>query len=203
MRKLTGIISLCVIILSILISGVYAANLAKSGYWERVITTRNTGASSIVTRKTYWKGNKKRTEVYTIKGTIVEIKDGRTLYTYILSGKEAEKVVIPEKLSISVQQEMQANAAVPKNAKKTGTTSIKGYKCNIYKISASGAKMTLYMSTDSRFPLPIKSETTVGKAVEITDTKVLKLNTTVSDSLFVLPKGIKVTERKVKELPKQ
>lgn len=189
--------------LTMLASGVsHAAGLAKSGYWERVMTQTNVGASSVNTVKTYWSGNRKRNEQYSLSGTLVEIKDGNTVYVFKLGGHTALKTTIPEKMSTSVQQELGALAAKArpdKSARKVGTGSVAGLPCNVYQVSGkSGAKAKVYVSTNPQFPMAVKAEITGGHARQITDTKQIKLNYRVPDSMFSLPRGMKVEVRSFK-----
>jgi len=180
------------ICLAVAMGTAYAGGLAASGYVQQIETIKNTGASNTVTVKLYWKNDSLRVERYTIDGLRVEIKKGRELYEYLPSQKAAMKIVLPESQSQTVEQIMLSKASVVKSGKKVGSAKVNGFPCDVYTGGEGGRSGKVYLSTDSRFPLPLKMEISSGSASQITETTEVKLNTAVSDSMFTLPKGTTV-----------
>lgn len=175
------------------IAGVsHAAGLAASGSLFQTQTIRNTGASLTSTKKMYWKGDNVRIEQYTIDGLNVEIKKGREIYQYIPEQKAALKIVVPADKAVTVQQLLQSEAKAPSGGKKIGTKLVAGIKCDVYSLSRNGQSAKVYMSTDPRFPLPLMTEVKAGTVTQVTETKSIKLNASISNTLFTLPKGTKV-----------
>ena len=190
------------VVAALLLAGqALSAGLAKSGYMERVITTRNVGASATQTEKYYWEGDRLRSEKYSVEGQMVQIKNGRILYLYSPTDKEAVKVLLPDKLNMSVQQMLQEQSGSAKGGKKVGVKRVSGFDCDVYMLSKTvgGVKRSakLYVSTDPRLPIALKIEITMGKGSQVVESKNIKLNMNVPDSLFALPKGTKVVEKKV------
>lgn len=179
-----------------------SASIAKSGYVERVVTTKNVGASSMETVKIYWEDDRMRMENYTVAGLGVQIKDGRTMILYQPDKKTAIKTVVPDKYAKSVQQMLTEQTNAVSGGKKTGTAKVAGIPCDVYTFAGSkGGSGKLYVSTDPRFPMPLKEVITVGTALRTVETKVVKLNQDIPNSMFVLPKGTKVKEEKFPEQP--
>lgn len=188
--------------LSALAGLVMSASIAKSGYVERVVTMKNVGASSMETVKIYWEDDRMRMENYTVAGLGVQIKDGRTMILYQPDKKTAIKTVVPEKYAKSVQQMLAEQTNAAKGGKKTGTAKVAGILCNVYTFSGGkNGTGQLFVSTDPRFPMPLKEVITVGSAVRTVETKVVRLNQDIPNSMFVLPKGTKVKEEKFPERP--
>lgn len=188
--------------LSVVAEWAISAGIAKSGYVERVVTMKNVGASSMETVKIYWEDDRMRMENYTVAGLGVQIKDGRTMILYQPDKKAAVKTVVPEKYAKSVQQMLAEQTNAAKGGKKTGTAKVAGISCNVYTFTGSkGGSGKLYVSTDPRFPMPLKEVVTVGTAVRTVETKVVKLNQDIPNSMFALPKGTKVKEEKFPEQP--
>lgn len=196
MKKLVAIVCL----LAVSACAAMAAGMAKSGSLERTMTVRTTGASAVETEKFFWKNDKLRAEKYSITGMLIQIKDGKTIYIYNPSGKEAMKAVMPDKAAKTVQQMLAEESVSIKGGKKVGTAKVAGFACDVYMLSKKVGGMTrsakAYLCTDSRLPIPLKMEITMGKITQIIETKNIKLNTNLADSMFVLPKGTKVTVQK-------
>jgi hypothetical protein len=189
------------------VSSVGAADLAKSGVWDRIITIKKPGCSASTTLKTYWKGNNKRTEQLAVQGVTVDIKRGSTRYTYVPAKKAAIRMVVPQKYAskdVSVQKELELMAAQTKatvrKAKKIGSATVAGIKCDVYKVlMPKGGTVRIYVSADPRFPLPLRTVASVGRESETTETRSIKLGGDVPDSMFSVPKGVKVREVKMRE----
>ena len=195
-------ISMAVALVGLVIGSANAAGLAKSGSMERVVTTKNVGASSVESEKYYWEGDRLRDEKYTIGGVLVQIKNGRTLYMYDPAGKEAIKTTLPDELAKSVQQMLMEQAVPLKDAKKVGAAKIAGIDCDVYMMSKveGGQRKSakVYVSKDPRLPIPLRIEITMGKGSQIVETRNVKLGGNIPDSMFSVPKGTKIT---VKTLP--
>ena len=94
----------------------------------------------------------------------------------------------------------QETAETAKKEKKVGSANIACLKCDIYEISVPKAgSMKFYVSTDPRFPMALKSVMTAEGSSQINDTKSLKLNVNVSDSMFQVPKDVEVQDEKIDE----
>lgn len=204
MRRSATITSVGFGLLLIGIGSAISAGLAKSGYLERVITSRNTGASSMQTEKMYWEGDRIRMERYSVAGLSVQIKNGNTLYMYSPAEKKAIKITASGKESRTVQDMLQMIAGSTKGGKKVGAGTVVGIKCDVYMIPVPGSKMSakVYVSTDSRLPLPLKMQMSTGSGSQTIETRKLKLNYNVPDSMFSLPKGTKIEEKKLPQAPK-
>lgn len=182
---------------------VRSAGLAKSGFVERVITVKNTGASSVETSKLYWEGDNMRIEQYTTAGLLVRIKKGSTLYIYAPAEKKAVKTIIPAGQGGTVQQMLQEMSGPIKGGKKVGTTKVAGITCDVYTVSGKGGSAKAYVSTDARLPTLLKSEEKSGAASQSIETRQVKLNFNVPDTMFTLPKGVTVKEESFPKVPKQ
>lgn len=180
----------------------HSVGLAKSGFIERTITVRNTGASSMETSKLYWEGDNMRIERYTTVGLVVRIKKGQILYIYIPAEKKAVKTIIPAGQGGTVQQMLEEMSGPIKGGKKVGTAKVAGVNCNVYTASANGGTAKAYVSTDARLPTVLKMQETSGAESRTIETKQLKLNYNVPDSMFSLPKGVAVKEEKFPTPPK-
>lgn len=195
-------ISMALALAALAVGSANAAGLAKSGSMERVVTTKNVGASAIESEKYYWSGDRLRNEKYTIGGLLVQIKNGRTLYMYDPAGKEAIKTTLPDRLAKSVEQMLMEQAGPVAGGKKVGAGKIAGIDCDVYMMSKveGGQRKSakVYVSKDPRLPIPLKIEITMGKGSQIVETRNVRLNVSVSDSMFSVPKGTKIT---VKTLP--
>lgn len=182
-----------------------AAGMAKSGSLERVVTIKSVGASATESEKFYWEGDRLRSEKYSVNGMVVQIKDGRTIYLFSPERKEAMKATLPEKAAQSVQQMLAAEAGSVKGGKKVGRAQLSGFNCDVYVLSKTVGGITsrakIYLSTDPRLPIPMKMEVTMGKTVQTVETRNVKLNSNISDSMFTLPKGTKVKEQKIAPAP--
>ncbi len=183
----------------------WAGTMAKSGSFERVVTIRATGASAMETEKYYWSGDRLRAEKYTITGTLIQIKNGNSLYIYNPSAKEAMKATLPAKYSKSVQDMLSEEAAAAKGGKKVGSAKIAGFPCDVYIVSKSSGgaikRAKLYMSKDPRLPVPLKLEITMGKVTQTIEVKNIKLNISISSTKFAVPKGTKIKEQKITAAP--
>ena len=197
----TAIISFLAICSFLIASFAISTNMAKSGYLERVITAKNVGAYSMETAKIYWENDRLRVENYTVGGLRVQIKNGRTMFLYHPTQKIAIKTTIPEKYAKSVQEMLSEQTVAPKGGKKIGTAKVAGIDCDVYSFSEqkNGTTGKLYMSKDPRLPIPLKEVVTIGNAVRTVETRAIRLNYNVPDSMFVLPKGVKVKEEKFPE----
>ena len=177
-----------------------AADMAKSGSMEQVVTSTNTLASNTETSRFIWSGNKLRIEHYRLDGLIVEIQEGLTHYIYQPSSKSAVKMVLPTENAMSVQEQLASMAKPVKGWKKIGTETMSGFKCDIYQFVEKDRIAKFYVSTDSRLPLKMKTDIRIGNIGQTTVIKNVKLNYEVADNLFVIPAGTKIKEKKV-ELP--
>ena len=200
MSRMTRILILAAGIAAVLAGPAFSAGLAKSGFMERVVITRNVGASLTQTEKYYWEGDRLRSERYGMEGLLVEIKNGKTFYLYNPAGKEAVKTIIPDKYARSVQQILGEQSGSPKGGKKVGTKKVAGFDCDVYVLSKTVGGVSrsgkLYVSKDPRLPIALKIEITMGKGSQIVETRNVKLNINVPDSMFALPRGTKITEKK-------
>lgn len=179
----------------------WAGGMAKSGSFQRTISIRTTGASATESENYYWSGDRLRAEKFSINGVIIQIKNGNTLYIYNPAAKEAMKAVLPSKYNKSVQQMLSEEAGTAKSGKKVGSAKVAGFDCDVYMVSKTSGGVTksakFYMCRDPRLPVPLKLELTLGKVIQIVETKNIKLNTSISSSMFAVPKGTKVKEQKI------
>ena len=185
---------------SLAISGVvWAAGIAKSGYLERTETAKNTGAMEMSTVKMYWEGDNFRMEEYSVQGMVVQIKNGRNIYIYNPSLKKAMKQVLPEGAQ-TVQQLLAGMGGPVNGGKKVGSAKVAGFTCDVYTVAAPGKKAggstKIYISTNPQLPIMLKRQTAQGSRSISSDTKVVKLNYNVPDSMFTLPKGTKIETAK-------
>jgi hypothetical protein len=194
MRSRNGfILGIAVIALTATLAN--AAGLPTSGIQTQTSTITRTGASSTETRKLYWSGDRSRTESYTTDGEQVQIQNGRTMYLFAIGSKEAIKENLPANIP-SIREQFLQVAKEKAPGKKIGTGTVAGFKCDIYKESKGKLIVTRFVSTDPRFPLPIKSVTDVGVVHQEITTTSLQLNARIADSMFSLPKGMKAKEIK-------
>ncbi|HEY3297971.1 MAG TPA: hypothetical protein VGK34_04875, partial [Armatimonadota bacterium] len=150
-----------------------AGGLAKSGSLEQTLTVRETGASMTSSLKVFWKNDSMRIEQYEISGRSVQIMNGRDIYQYIPSKKMALKMTMPPGKEVSVKQVLEANLSAAKGGKKIGSAVVAGIKCDVFSVTGKGSgRSKVYVSTDSRFPVPLKSESVAGSASQVTEAKV-------------------------------
>ena len=183
-----------VLISALSVLPVMAQNIAKSGSLTQIVTQKNTGASKTETTKVFWEGSRMRVERYSLLGLFIELQDGSTIFLY--SPKDKSAIKSTSKNAISVQSRLQAMAKSSAKGKKVGMGTVSGVKCSVYTASSGKGRAKWYQSDDSRFPLILKTSITIGSANELTEVHDLKLNSNISDRLFQLPKGVKVTEAK-------
>jgi ABC-type hemin transport system ATPase subunit len=120
---------------------------------------------------------------------------------YSPSRAQAVKTSLPAN-SQSVQQILKSMSTPITQGKKVGASTVAGMKCNAYKITKGKNSAAIdYQSTDPRFPLPLKTVITVGRAKQTTQTKTIKLNNTIASRMFTLPAGVKVKEAKMPSQP--
>jgi len=202
MKSISMALALAALAVGTIVGSTNAAGLAKSGSMERVVTTKNVGASAVESEKFSWSGDRLRNEKYTVGGVLVQIKNGRTLYMYDPVGKEAIKTTLPDQLAKSVEQMLMEQAGPVTGGKKVGAAKIAGIDCDVYMMSKveGGRRKSakVYVSKDPRLPIPLKIEITMGKGSQIVETRNVRLNVSVPDSMFSVPKGTKIT---VKALP--
>lgn len=202
-RGLTAaIVAVTVLVLAGLAS---AGTLANSGSFDRTTTIRSTGASATESGKYYWKGDNVREDRYSVGSQLIQLKVGKTIYLCNPDAKSAMKFVLPDKMQKSVVQALAEGMGRFDPGKKVGTSKVAGFPCDVYVSSKKmGAVMThskVYISTDPRLPIPLKVELAIGKATQTVETRNIRLNAKISDSMFALPKGTKVTERKLGAAP--
>lgn len=198
MRNKAILIATAAVLLTTIAGSALAGELAKSGFIERTVSVKNTGASGSETVKIYWEGDRIRVEKYTIHGLVVDIKDGRTLYLYNPAGKKAAKTVVPEKYARTVQDMIEGMTGPMKGGKKVGSSTVAGIKCDVYSVTGKvkGHSAKVYVSTDPRLPVPLKLVESMGNLSRTIETRLVKLNYNVPDSMFTIPKGVKVEESK-------
>jgi outer membrane lipoprotein-sorting protein len=188
------------------ISALASAQLPKSGYIERIETNKNVGASSMQTIKMYWEGDRQRTERYTVRGVIVQIQSGQAFYLYDPAQNRALKTTVPANEAKSVQEMLKEMTTPPKDGKKVGKAKVRAFDCDVYSVSmpkaAKGHGAKVYVSKDKRFSAVMKIELTAGPKSDTMEVRAMKLNYNVPDTMFALPKGVKVEEKKFEPLPK-
>lgn len=194
---------LAVLAFGLLAGQAQCAGLAKSGFMERVMSAKNTGASSMESSKLYWEGDNMRIEEYSVDQLVVRIKKGSTLYIYVPAEKKAIKTTIPAGQNGSVQQMLQDMASPIQGGKKVGTAKVAGIACNVFAISGKAGNAKAYVSTDGRLPVMLRMQRTMGAVSQTIETRQIKLNYNVPDTMFTLPKGTTVKEEKFPEAPKQ
>ena len=170
---------------------------------ERVILAGNAGASSMETSKLYWEGDNMRVERYTTAGLLVRIKKGQTLYIYVPAEKKAVKTVIPAGHAETVQKMLEEMTGPITGGNKLGTARVAGVNCNVFAVSVKGRTAKAYVSTDARLPVLLKIQEASGTASRTIETRRVKLNYNVPDTMFSLPKGTTVKEEKFPTVPKQ
>ncbi|MDH7480518.1 MAG: DUF4412 domain-containing protein [Armatimonadota bacterium] len=180
-----------------------AATYAKSGYMEQTGTITNAGVSKSQNSKLYWKDKRWRMETLVGDRLMITIGTGDAIYTYSPLEKKAakSKVNTPSIIEILVQQADRMKKV--KGAKKTGTETIRGYKCEVYTLTSPDKKATgkAWMCVDPRLPIVLKQSVTAANGYsEVREIKTIRLNASVSDDKFTLPKGTKIIE--VKAQPK-
>ena len=203
MKSVATVVSLGVLLG---ISALALAQLPKSGYMERVEISKNVGASGMQTIKMYWEGNRQRTERYTVGGVIVQIQNGQSFYLYDPSQNKALKTVVPASEIRGIQAVLSEMIKPPRNGKKVGKAKVRAFDCDVYSVSmpkaAKGHGAKVYVSRDKRFPAVVKIELIAGPKSDIMEVRTMRLNYNVPDTMFTIPKGVKVEERKLQALPK-
>lgn len=204
--KTTRFVVVFIFGICVMSNALWASSVAKSGYIEKVITVSQGGVSKTQTSKTYWEGDKMRTENLFGNQLMVNIKNGKALYTYSPSEKRAIKTVVDVPTVSEMFEQQFANIGKMKDVKKVGTGSVLGFKCDIYQRTIKGnqGNMTVkvWVSTDKRLPTALKMVATGPRGTTTEETKSIKLNIDVPDSYFVIPKGTTVKEVKPGEMPR-
>jgi hypothetical protein len=196
LRNVLKVFIPCVLVFLFAVSAGFAAGLATSGYLVQEQSARNTGASLSTTTKIYWKNDNMRIETYSVEGVSIQIKDGPVVYQYIPEMKMAMKVTLPPGPQRSVKKFLETQMSLPSGGKKVGSAVVAGLKCNVFSVPAQKGTSRVYISSDPRFPFRMKGEANYNSLHQVSETKIIKLNSSVPDSMFKLPSGTKIQTQK-------
>lgn len=178
-----------------------AAGIAASGIMEQTQTLRNTGVLVSTTNKVYWSGERLRSEQYGMDGVLIEIKNGKDIYEYTPATKSAVKITLQSDKGMTVQDVLLKTMNSLQPTSKIGSAKIAGIPCTVYNATIPGAKFAykakVWISSDARWPLPLKLDITMGSKRQITEIKNIKFNATISSTMFTVPKGTKVKVQKL------
>jgi outer membrane lipoprotein-sorting protein len=188
--------------------GLAAAPL-RSAQFDVVSMMQGQGGQVTVTSKVWVKGNKARIELkHPLMGELDVIADGKYLYQISPSQKQATKTDQAKATGgRDAWQMFVANVEqLRQGARKVGSETLEGYPCDIYARRQSGqgetASLRAWITRSLQPPLPLKvvRQVTIQRPnATLSQTQTvrirrLRLNPAVPDSLFTLPKGVRVVE---------
>jgi len=197
-------IALSVLAALLATAGLCASKLPDTGQFTQQITE----TAGKVTRRTasfvQWQGAKFRMERRQGPNVVVHIYDGsRYLYLYHPAQKMAVRQAVHRDKSrlTTVMARMVAQTNTAKRlSKKVGRAKLGRFDCDVYEMKITGsphnATRRIWVNTDPRFPVAVKSLTTAMGTVSTVQITDLKLDTHPSASLFVPPRGIRIINAK-------
>lgn len=168
------------------------ANLAKFAQFIVTTTLAPKGsAAKVQVFKVAVSGNKARLDYK--EETLGEVRylvNEKGSFFFIPANKAAQKmsVKIEDGLSTVFSQ---ANAVLA-GAQKSGTATVSGIACDVYKNARTGS--VVYLGTTPGFRLPVKMEIKNSGGAQTMQASNIKLNTAIPDAYFALPAGTQVIE---------
>lgn len=190
-RKIRALaLSLCIALILVFSLGL----VATAAEFSADIKYQGAGADKARPGKFYIKGNMMRQEL-TIASQgqmqmILNLKT-RQVTTIIPQAKMYTQGVAPVPTEDSKHMMWEsAEKSLPKGAKKVGTETVSGYKCDVYqyKDSSKGRESKLWVSSKLNFPIKIETKGSRGPfTMMMTNIK----EGGVSDSLFKPPAGFR------------
>lgn len=173
-------------------SGLSRAHLAKSAQFVVTSTLAPQGGpKETQVFKVAVSGSKARLD-YKDKGLgeVQYLVNDKGTFFVIPANKAAQKMnmKIEDGLNTIFSQASQILAG----AQKSGTATISGIACDIYKNTKTGS--VLYLGTTPGFKLPVKMEIKNSGGVQQMQASNIKLNAAIPDAFFALPAGTQVIE---------
>lgn len=189
--KISGIL-LCIIFVCVF--NIFAASDIYSLRYTQVISSNALNAQT-VTNNVWVKGKNMRMETKMQGQDVVTIvKDDVEVYVYYPSQNSAIMITIDEYTKRQLPKMQDFPAYLEKfNAKLVGQEIYDGKLCDIYEYedSQQQANIKVWLWRDKKIPL--KSIATTPNDVFTAEAKNLVLNAIISDDLFELPLGTKIT----------
>lgn len=166
--------------------------------YDYVVTAKDT----VLKGKTWWQGNKFKSETDVQGMKQVVIFDGETLYSYNAATNTAFKMTADD--SNKVESPIDYNndlETMKEKIKVLESTVYEGYKCKVIEVTGAAGKETLKMWIHEDYGIPIRVELTAPDGSKtVTEYKNLKVGP-LSPETFTLPAGVNITD--VNELLKQ
>ena len=168
------------------------ANLAKSAQFTVTTTLSPKGsAQKIQVFKVAVNGSKARLDYK--EETLGEVRylvNEKGAFFFIPANKAAQK------MSVKIEDGLgtvfsQANTVLA-GAQKSGTATVSGIACDVYKNPRSGS--VVYLGTTPGFRLPVKMEIKNSGGAQTMQASNIKLNAAIPDAYFALPTGTQVIE---------
>jgi outer membrane lipoprotein-sorting protein len=181
----------------------------KTAQFDVVSLMQGQGGQVTVTSKVWVKGKKARVEVrHPLMGDLNVIADGRYIYQISPSQNQATKT--DQAKATGGREPWQMFVAnveqLRQGARKVGAESLEGYRCDVYEQRESGkgqsASLRAWITRSLQPPMPLKvvRQVTIERPnAKISQTltirlRHLRLDAPLPDSLFTLPKGVRVVE---------
>jgi outer membrane lipoprotein-sorting protein len=176
-----------------------ASGLPTSGQFDQVNSITVARMSVRTVQSISFKGNYIRVDADDpneyFPTTQIETPD--MVYVYSPLGTAGQKIPIKEKQLPLLERMALDTKTKLAGATKSGTETVDGYACDVYKASAENNQLTLqfWVSTDPSFPFLIKTVENDSMLQKTTTVELqnIVLNNQIDDSLFDIPTNIKFT----------
>lgn len=139
------------------------------------------------------KDNKMKMVAVSPEGEVVNIMDGKTVYSYFPSKKMAVKFTVQGAPKMDTLSEYGAYLE-SLGAKVVGTETIDQYECDIYEFTDPRTNMPSKVWLWKKEKFPVKIDITVPKGVVTTVIRNLEIGANIDDSEFVIPPGVEINE---------
>lgn len=123
-------------------------------------------------------------------GEVRYLVNEKGTFFFIPANKAAQKMNL--KIEDGLNTIFSQASQVLSGAKKSGTATISGIACDVYKNAKTGS--VLYLGTAPGFKLPVKMEIKNSGGVQQMQASGIKLNAAIPDAFFALPAGTQVIE---------
>jgi len=123
-------------------------------------------------------------------GEVRYLVNEKGTFFFIPANKAAQKMNL--KIEDGLNTIFSQASQVLSGAKKSGTATVSGVACDVYKNAKTGS--VLYLGTAPGFKLPVKMEIKNSGGVQQMQASGIKLNAAIPDAFFALPVGTQVIE---------
>lgn len=174
---------------------VAAAAAADAAAFSVSYDQRMTQGRDVYQAKVSMKDQRFRMEMTVAGQQSIIIRNAEGTYTVMPSEGMAMKTPEPRPGQAPVEgAEDYARYLQQRQAVRTGSETIDGYACDIYRYAdpESGGTTTVWVWKDKMFPIRFETETSEGKT--LTELSNIQLGAAVPDEAFQLPAGVQVMD---------